>query len=635
MVIKSHGTDTNLSSGKINIPAEEETLDYVRRKNNSISNRLTSKRIVSGVRKTAGVATSKVVDVATNVGNSNKQTSEEKELGNARKLVRHAVNDTRLFAQKARRIIKSQRPKSEKKIDDSEYQGNRGNKDDAEYQGNRQGRSNSKKTAATVGGFIFVKLLALMKAIVSAMTNIIVIVVVAVVIIASITVAILQNITYGFVVDEEAHIREIMSNVTYELTTDINSQKAENECDIVSTSGALSDWKEVIALWWTLKNHLSETESWDNHFSGADQDDIEYIFYQFNHIEYEVIDNTTDENSTGHKILNVKITNTSLDELRTHWGLTDSQNRYLDNLLADEEIWEEILGTTELSRIAYSEIGCTSDKYITWYGDGGTDGDISTMFVVWCLAQTGCINDAYLAKTCNGDELMKQFFDKGFIKLSITPSEGDVVFLNINGSIQVGIVTYVSDDNNVTISMLGYTGHAYVEEIVLSSDSALINCYGRVSGFFVEGLGNYNGIRLSGGQFVWPASGCYYVTSAFKWRWGRPHQGTDIGTPVGTPILAAADGTVVGAGWSDSMGNYVLISHSDELQTIYMHNSELCVEAGTIVYAGQQIAYAGNTGNSTGPHCHFGVKLNGTYVDPAPYLGIPEGFEGDATQYLD
>ena len=68
------------------------------------------------------------------------------------------------------------------------------------------------------------------------------------------------------------------------------------------------------------------------------------------------------------------------------------------------------------------------------------------------------------------------------------------------------------------------------------------------------------------------------------------------------------------------MGNYVTIAHSASTTTTYMHNSSLCVSVGQSVARGEVIALAGSTGNSTGPHCHLGLRINGTYVDPLPYL---------------
>ncbi|HEX6663212.1 MAG TPA: peptidoglycan DD-metalloendopeptidase family protein [Gaiellaceae bacterium] len=117
---------------------------------------------------------------------------------------------------------------------------------------------------------------------------------------------------------------------------------------------------------------------------------------------------------------------------------------------------------------------------------------------------------------------------------------------------------------------------------------------------------------------IWPVSGP--VTSPFGYRWGRLHAGIDIAVPVGTPIHAAASGTVALAGWVDGYGNYTCIDHGGGLATCYAHQSSLAVSVGTHVTQGQVIGYSGNTGHSTGPHLHFEVRINGTPVDPLGYL---------------
>lgn len=127
-------------------------------------------------------------------------------------------------------------------------------------------------------------------------------------------------------------------------------------------------------------------------------------------------------------------------------------------------------------------------------------------------------------------------------------------------------------------------------------------------------------INYTGGTFQWPVSTGGVITSHFGPRWGRVHQGIDIGCPTGTPILAGEAGVVIAAAYSSSMGNYVLIDHGGGVSTVYMHNSSLAVSYGQQVSRGEVIAYAGSTGRSTGPHCHFGLRINGTYVDPYPYL---------------
>ncbi len=127
-------------------------------------------------------------------------------------------------------------------------------------------------------------------------------------------------------------------------------------------------------------------------------------------------------------------------------------------------------------------------------------------------------------------------------------------------------------------------------------------------------------IFYTGGALQWPVSTGGTVTSLFGPRWGTVHQGLDIGCSTGTPIVACEAGTVIGAAYSSSMGNYVLLDHGGGVTTVYMHNSALCVSVGQVVGRGEVIALAGSTGNSTGPHCHLGLRINGSYVDPYPYL---------------
>ncbi|MEX0269402.1 peptidoglycan DD-metalloendopeptidase family protein [Leptolyngbyaceae cyanobacterium UHCC 1019] len=126
------------------------------------------------------------------------------------------------------------------------------------------------------------------------------------------------------------------------------------------------------------------------------------------------------------------------------------------------------------------------------------------------------------------------------------------------------------------------------------------------------------GERLDG--FVWPTKGV--LTSGFGWRWGRMHKGIDIAGPVGTPVVAAADGVVVTAGWnSGGYGYLVEIQHPDGSLTLYAHNNRVLVQTGQQIAQGQQIAEMGSTGYSTGPHLHFEVHPSGKgAVNPMAYL---------------
>jgi murein DD-endopeptidase MepM/ murein hydrolase activator NlpD len=120
------------------------------------------------------------------------------------------------------------------------------------------------------------------------------------------------------------------------------------------------------------------------------------------------------------------------------------------------------------------------------------------------------------------------------------------------------------------------------------------------------------------GLGVFPADGP--ITSTFGRRWGRMHQGLDIGVPSGSPIYAAFPGVVSFAGRSGGYGNLMLVDHGSGCVTAYAHQTAFVAGPGDNVTAGQQIGKVGSTGNSTGPHLHFEVRVNGTARDPAGYL---------------
>jgi peptidoglycan DL-endopeptidase CwlO len=132
------------------------------------------------------------------------------------------------------------------------------------------------------------------------------------------------------------------------------------------------------------------------------------------------------------------------------------------------------------------------------------------------------------------------------------------------------------------------------------------------------GSGVAGPIRQGSGGLIWPANGS--ISSGFGMRWGRLHAGVDIPLPEGTPLRAAAGGTVAIAGWVGGYGNYTCIQHSGSLSTCYGHQSSISVSVGQQVSQGQVIGNSGNTGHSTGPHLHFEVRINGSPVDPLGYL---------------
>ena len=121
------------------------------------------------------------------------------------------------------------------------------------------------------------------------------------------------------------------------------------------------------------------------------------------------------------------------------------------------------------------------------------------------------------------------------------------------------------------------------------------------------------------GNFQYPLTR-YTISSYFGMRWGTLHTGVDLAAPHGSKIYASDGGTVTFAGWKGSYGYLVIISHGGLYETYYAHCSKILVSAGENVYQGQNIALVGSTGYSTGPHCHFEIRYNGTPYNPLNYL---------------
>lgn len=136
-----------------------------------------------------------------------------------------------------------------------------------------------------------------------------------------------------------------------------------------------------------------------------------------------------------------------------------------------------------------------------------------------------------------------------------------------------------------------------------------------------------NARHYSGGMFTWPCPNYTYISSDYGYRthpiYGvqKFHSGLDLAASYGDAVLAAYEGTVVASSYDSSMGNYIMINHGDGLYTVYMHLQSSYVSKGQDVSAGEQIGAVGSTGSSTGPHLHFSVRLNGSYVSPWSYLG--------------
>ena len=138
-------------------------------------------------------------------------------------------------------------------------------------------------------------------------------------------------------------------------------------------------------------------------------------------------------------------------------------------------------------------------------------------------------------------------------------------------------------------------------------------------------------IQYTGGEMLWPvAISGTVITSGYGVREHpiqgvvKEHTGIDIGNaPLGTPVVAAADGVVSYAGWLGGYGNCVMINHGDGVVTLYGHGNKILTSVNTKVKQGDTIMEVGSTGNSTGPHLHFEVRINGNYTNPLSFVKVP------------
>ena len=175
-------------------------------------------------------------------------------------------------------------------------------------------------------------------------------------------------------------------------------------------------------------------------------------------------------------------------------------------------------------------------------------------------------------------------------------------------------------DKQDALSSTQATREEYLHEVegLLAQSAALAARIQAAQAAAAYGTPTRTAAGTSSSGFVWPVHGV--LTSSFGWRWGRMHEGIDIAVGNGTPVVASASGTVIVAGWMGGYGNLVVVDHGNGIATAYGHNTSVAVAPGQSVAQGQLIAYSGNTGNSTGPHVHFEVRVNGAAVDPLGYI---------------
>ncbi len=211
----------------------------------------------------------------------------------------------------------------------------------------------------------------------------------------------------------------------------------------------------------------------------------------------------------------------------------------------------------------------------------------------------------YVPDFTEAEEIVNQLKEKSSANIeNITISEKYDTELKVMDNIDDAVASLYSEPQNVVVA-------TNKKSTTTKTSTGTVNTATNISGTKVA-----LGITLTK-----PVSGI--ISSRFGARSSirsSAHTGLDIATSTGTPVKAAAAGTVTFAGWKGSYGNLMVITHSNGVQTYYGHCSKLYLSAGTTVSQGQTIAAVGSTGNSTGPHLHFEIRVNGVAHNPQSYL---------------
>lgn len=242
--------------------------------------------------------------------------------------------------------------------------------------------------------------------------------------------------------------------------------------------------------------------------------------------------------------------------------------------------------------------------------------------------------DDLVRKSQTVDKLSEQMQNMVNGNLSQTPATQNSLQNGQGGASTVPDVAANAAEDNPVSSRVQTPGQLLNEMVALDNklnhqikkmidlrSAAMTNLAGTV---MPAGLGISTASTGSVTPDIWPVSGV--VSSHFGFRispggiGSTYHEGLDIASSYGNPVHATANGRITQAGWVNGYGYLVEINHGNGIKTRYGHNSALLVSVGDQVVQGQTISLIGSTGNSTGPHCHYEVRVNGEAVDPTLFL---------------
>ena len=276
--------------------------------------------------------------------------------------------------------------------------------------------------------------------------------------------------------------------------------------------------------------------------------------------------------------------------------------------------------------IGYTEDKIKLQKKITKYKDSGDDKSVAFVEIDNEPEYTLCLLQKDL--TANDDEIFAKVISSGitYYKYYAILDNGEEKYYVSTFEEAEKVVQDLKDKNSQNQKQITYN-LKYATEMKDFTDTEAI-----VTALYIKmptvkttkRVGSSTGATVSydntplGIALLEPISGI--ITSRFGTRRSGTHTGLDIATSAGTPIRAASAGTVIHAGWKGNYGNLVKISHGNGIETWYAHCSKIYVSAGQQVNQGDVISAVGSTGNSTGPHLHLEIRVNGQALNPQNYL---------------
>ena len=373
-----------------------------------------------------------------------------------------------------------------------------------------------------------------------------------------------------FVFAENSITNEITNNIAN--GNSLEQQKQEVEDKIDETTGKLE----------YLQTELSAT------------------MIRVQEIEDKVLAYESDVQELGTQMENLQ---TSIDDATQKLAIASQSYTEKSDMLA-----KRLVAMYESGNISYLDVLLNSNNITDF---------ISRYYILEEIAEYDSILIKQVEEEKKNIETTKQKLENEQAEIKIVKAklEQTSIVLNNMKTLQQSYVDDLTDAEKVLQEQITEykKEQAEIEAKILAANSTDVN------------------IQYTGGEMLWPvAISGTAITSTYGVREHpiqgvvKEHTGIDIGnTPMGSPVVAAADGIVTYAGWLGGYGNCVMINHGDGVVTLYGHGNKILTELNAEVKQGDVIMEVGSTGNSTGPHLHFEVRINGTITNPLNYVKIP------------